>query len=55
MEAIEKRMKKLTKTKYEVRREGVSKQKASTTLKDRNETHTVKLAAEAPDEEVMAI
>ena len=55
LEAIEKRMKKLAKTKYDVRREVVSQKKAIKTFKERNEPYKVNLAEEIPDDEVIAL
>ena len=55
LESIEKRMKKLAKTKYDVRREVVSQKKAIKTFKERNEPYKVKLAEEIPDDEVIAL
>ena len=55
LESIEKRMKKLAKTKYDVRREVVSQKKAIKTFKERNEPYKVNLAEEIPDDEVIAL
>ena len=55
LEAIENRMKKLAKTKYDVRREVVSQKKAIKTFKERNEPYKVNLAEEIPDDEVIAL
>ena len=52
---IEKRMKKLAKTKYAVVKEVVSQKKAIETFKERNEPYKVKLAEEIPDNEVIAL
>mgnify|MGYP003311095271 CR=1 FL=1 len=55
LEAIEKRMKKLAKTKYDVKREVVSQKKAIKTFKERNEPYKVNLAEEIPNDEVIAL
>ena len=55
LEAIEKRMKQLAKTKYDVVREVVSRNQAIDTFKERNEPYKVNLAEEIPDGEVIAL
>ena len=55
LEAIEKRMKQLAKTKYDVVREVVSRKQAIDTFQKRNEPYKVHLAEEIPDGEVIAL
>ena len=55
LEAIEKRMKQLAKTKYDVVREVVSRNQAIDTFQKRNEPYKVHLAEEIPDGEVIAL
>ena len=55
LEVIEKRMKQLAKTKYDVVREVVSRKQAIDTFKRRNEPYKVHLAEEIPDGEVIAL
>ena len=55
LKKIEKRMKKLAMTKYDVLREVVSREKAINTFKDRNEPYKVNLAEEIPDDEIIAL
>ena len=55
LEEIEKRMKKLAKTKYDVVREVVSRDKAINTFKARDEPYKVNLAEEIPDDEIIAL
>ena len=55
IDAIESRMKSLAKTKYDVVKEVVSKEKAVQTFKDRNEPYKVNLAEEIPDYEIIAL
>ena len=52
LEAIEKRMKKLAKTKYDVVREVVTQKKAIQTFKERNEPYKVNLAEDIPDDDI---
>ena len=52
---IEKRMKKLAKTKYDVVREVVTRDKAIDTFKKRDEPYKVNLAEEIPDDEIIAL
>ena len=53
--AIEKRMKQLAKTKYDVVKEVVSKEKAIQTFDKRNEPFKVNLAEDIPDDEIIAL
>ena len=53
--AIEKRMKQLAKTKYDVVKEVVSKEKAIQTFDKRNEPFKVNLAQDIPDDEIIAL
>ena len=55
LEAIESRMKSLAKTKYNVIKEVVSKEKAVQTFQGRNEPYKVNLAEEIPDDEIIAL
>ena len=55
LEAVEKRMKQLAKTKYDVVREVVSRKQAIDTFQKRNEPYKVHLAEEIPDGEVIAL
>ena len=55
IDVIESRMKSLAKTKYDVVKEVVSKEKAVQTFKDRNEPYKVNLAEEIPDDEIIAL
>ena len=55
LELIEKRMKQLAKTKYDVVREVVTRDKAVKTFQDRSEPYKVNLAEEIPDDEVIAL
>ena len=55
LEVIEKRMRKLAKTKYDVIREVVSRKQAIDTFKERNEPYKVNLAKEIPEGEVIAL
>ena len=52
---IEKRMKQLAKTKYDVVKEVVTKEKAVNTFEERNEPFKVTLAQEIPEEEIIAL
>ena len=55
LKAIENRMQKLAKTKYDVVREVVTQKKAITTFQQRNEPYKVNLAEEIPDDEIIAL